>query len=105
MTIAIPSHLSDDELTTEVFRCAREENGATARLVAHLAEFDARRLHLAAGYSSLFKYCCKVLGLSEHATYNRIEAARLARRFPVVLERLARRVHQPQPRCDCWRRT
>jgi hypothetical protein len=90
MTITIPSHLSDDELTAEVFRCAREENGATARLVAHLAEFDARQLHLAAGYSSLFKYCCNVLGLSEHATYNRIEAARLARRFPVVLKRLER---------------
>ena len=90
MSIAIPSHLSDDELTAEVFRCAREESRVTARLVAHLAEFDARQLHLAAGYSSLFQYCCKVLGLSEHATYNRIEAARLVRRFPVVLDRLSR---------------
>jgi hypothetical protein len=30
-----------------------------------------------------------VLHLSEHAAYGRIEAARLARRFPVILERLA----------------
>jgi hypothetical protein len=89
MTIAIPSHLSDEELTAEVLRCAREESGATARLVAHLAEFDARRLYLPAGCSSLFAYCCKVMGLSEPAAYSRIEAARLARRFPVVLERLA----------------
>jgi hypothetical protein len=30
-----------------------------------------------------------VLHLSEHAAYNRIEAARAARRFPLILERLA----------------
>jgi hypothetical protein len=89
MKITIPSRLSDAEIVAEVSRCACTERGATAQLVAHLAEFDARRLHLAAGYSSLFAYCCQVLGLSEHGTYNRIEAARAARRFPAILERLA----------------
>lgn len=89
MSITIPFHLTDDELTAEVLRCARDEGRTTARLVAHLAEFDARRLYLPAGCSSLFAYCCKVLGLSEHATYNRIEAARLARRYPEVLNRLS----------------
>ena len=38
--------------------------------------------------SSLFTYCTRVLRLSEHAAYGRIEAARAARRFPVVVERL-----------------
>jgi hypothetical protein len=33
-------------------------------------------------------YCCRVLRLSEHGSYNRIEAARTARRFPAVLEML-----------------
>lgn len=37
----------------------------------------------------MFTYCTRVLRLSEHAAYDRIEAARLARRFPVVLEQLA----------------
>jgi hypothetical protein len=83
------SHLTDDELTIAVRRFATEERTSTAQLVAHLAEFDARRLHLAAGFSSLFTYCCEVLRLSEHATYNRIEAARAARRFPMIVERLA----------------
>jgi hypothetical protein len=59
-------------------------------LIAHLAEFDARRLHLGAGYSSLFAYCTQVLRLSEHEAYNRIEAARAARKFPVILDRLAK---------------
>jgi hypothetical protein len=89
MQITIPSRLSDAELVTEVSRCARDERGATAQLVAHLAEFDARRLYLGAGFSSLFTYCRDVLRLSEHGAYNRIEAARAARRFPVILERLA----------------
>jgi len=53
-----------------------------------LAELDARRLYLAAGFSSLFSYCCTVLHLSEPAAYNRIEAARAARGFPVVLPML-----------------
>ena len=52
-------------------------------------ELDARRLYLAEGYSSLFTYCTHVLHMSEHAAYNRIEAARAARRFPAILQRLA----------------
>jgi hypothetical protein len=58
-------------------------------LIASLAEFDARRLYLGQGCSSLFTYCTQVLHLSEHAAYGRIEAARAARRFPVLLELLA----------------
>jgi len=70
---------------------AGREREATAHLVAHLAELDARRLYLGAGFSSLFTYCMEVLRLSEAEAYNRIEAARAARRFPVLLDRLAER--------------
>ena len=85
MRIDIPSHLSDDDLVAHVKSLARCERQATAFLIAHLAELDARRLYLAAGFSSLFTYCCDVLHLSEPAAYNRIEAARTARRFPLIL--------------------
>jgi hypothetical protein len=37
----------------------------------------------------MFTYCTQVLHLSEHAAYNRIEAARAARRYPKILEGLA----------------
>jgi hypothetical protein len=83
------SHLSDDELLATLDRLAAAERGSTAQLVAHLAELDARRLYLGAGFSSLFAYCCGALRLSEHAAYNRIEAARAARVFPTIAERLA----------------
>jgi hypothetical protein len=89
MKITIPSHLSDAELVAEVRSLASREHEATDHLIAHLAELDARRLYLGAGFSSLFAYCVEVLGLSEAETYNRIEATRAARRFPLILDRLA----------------
>lgn len=86
MKINIPSQLSDDALVVAVKSLARCEREATASLIAHLAELDGRRLYLAAGFSSLFTYCCEVLRLSEPAAYNRIEAARAAKRLPVILQ-------------------
>ena len=83
------AHLSDDELLIEVRRLSELERQATAHLIASLVELDARRLYFAQGCSSLFTYCTQILRLSEHAAYGRIEAARAARRFPVVLELLA----------------
>jgi hypothetical protein len=53
-TITKPMNLSDGELTAEVQRLAATERQSTASLIAHLAEFDARRLHLGAGFRSLF---------------------------------------------------
>ncbi len=81
-------HLSDEELVARVKHLAAREREATCALIAHLAELDERRLYLAEGCASLFRYCTQVLHLSEHAAYGRIEAARAARRFPVILERL-----------------
>jgi len=81
--------LTDDQLIKEVAARARTEHRAVADLVAALAELDSRRLFLALGYSSLYAYCTEALHLSEHAAYNRIEAARAARKFPLILRLLA----------------
>ncbi len=88
-TLASLRHLSDDELVARVTSLAARQRDAMAQLVAHLAELDTRDLHLRAGYGSLFAYCRDVLRLSEHEAYNCIEAARAARRLPVILEMLA----------------
>ena len=82
-------HLSNRSLLDETVRLAECERSATARLISAIAEVDARRLYLGEGCSSMFTYCTRVLYLSEHAAYDRIEAARLSRRFPIVLEELA----------------
>jgi hypothetical protein len=81
--------LTDAELVARVETLAARERGATALLVAHLAELDTRDVHLRAGYSSLFTYCRDALALSEHEAYNHIEVARAARRFPIIPELLA----------------
>jgi hypothetical protein len=83
------TNLSDHELLAAVQQLAGDGRRATAHLIASLAELDARRLYLGEGCSSLFTYCTQVLRLSEHAAYGRIEAARAARRFPVILDQLA----------------
>ncbi len=91
MTNVIPrlTRLSDQELLVEVKALATREREVTTQLIAALVEMDARRLYLCEGCSSLFTYCTQVLRLSEHAAYGRIEAARAARRFPIVLDLLA----------------
>ncbi len=86
--LSVVAQLSNPELIARVKHLAEREREATASLIAHLAELDARRLYLADGCSSLFTYCTQILHLSEHAAYGRIEAARAVRRFPVILERL-----------------
>jgi len=89
MSITSLDRLDDHTLTVELGRLAGCEREATAALVAHLAEFDARRLYEGEGLPSVFKYGTTVLQLSEDSAYNRIQAARAARRFPAILERLA----------------
>lgn len=87
--MASAARLPDRKLIKHIKRLARRERRATADLIAHLAILDERRLYLGEGWASLFTYCTKVLHLSEHAAYGRIEAARAARRFPEILEMLA----------------
>jgi hypothetical protein len=54
-----------------------------------LIEIDSRRLYLGEGYASMFAYCThartRALHMAEGAAYNRIEAARAARTYPVIL--------------------
>ncbi len=86
---SVLSQLSDRELLAQVNVAVHAERQASAQLIALLMELDTRRLYLGEGFSSLFTYCTQALHLSEHAAYNRIEAARAARRFPVVLDLIA----------------
>jgi 5-methylcytosine-specific restriction endonuclease McrA len=86
--LASAATLSDEALLARVQVLAGRERQATVELTAHLAELDTRQILVAEGYS-LFSYCTRRLGLSEDAACTRIEVARAARRFPVILDRLA----------------
>lgn len=81
--------LSDDELIARTTDLVSRSRRLEAELVAHLAEVDARKLYLRKACPSMFVYVTSRLGLSEAEAYLRITAARVSRRFPAVLERLA----------------
>src|SRR5687768_12818176 len=82
-------HLSDPVLRRELNTHACREKSATATLLMHIAEFDARRLYLPDGYTSMHAYCVEELPLSEDASFKRIQAARAARHFPLLFTALA----------------
>jgi hypothetical protein len=81
--------LGDDELLAELAALARDKHRNDAAMLAHIAEVDDRRLYAREGYSSMFEYCCHALRLSEGAAAKRLRAARVARRFPMVIGMVA----------------
>ena len=84
------SRLDDRPLLDTAKVLAAAERHATAALLGALMEIDRRRLYLGEGCASMFAYCTQVLHLAEGAAYNRIEAARAARDYPVILDLLER---------------
>jgi hypothetical protein len=78
------SHLSDHALGRELKDRVGRERTATATVLAHIAEFDARKLYLPAAYPSMHAYCVGELHLSEDAAFRRIRAARLTRQYPAI---------------------
>jgi hypothetical protein len=89
MTRSALAHLTDSALLRELHSLVAQDRATTALLIAHLGETDARRLYAPAGYPSMFEYCVKELHFSEDEAYRRIRAARLARQFPSIHDRLA----------------
>jgi len=82
-------HLDDVTLLGRLRTLVTQERAAIATLLVHLAEVEARRLHLPAGYSSMFEYCVREFVWTRQTTYKRIGAARAARRFPTILRAIA----------------
>ena len=83
------THLSDQTLLHDLAALIARDRATTARLLAHLAEVDARKLYLPAAYPSMFAWCVGELRLSEDAAFKRIKAARAARRFPAIFAAVA----------------
>src|ERR1043166_2576158 len=94
MTLDSLLHLTDDELVRSIRSQLVRDSKNTAVLIARLAEVDRRKLYRPAGYSAMYLYCVHEFGMSEAVAYKRTRAARVVRRFPVVLAAIAdRRLH------------
>ncbi|MBK7581209.1 MAG: HNH endonuclease [Myxococcales bacterium] len=83
------SSVSDIELRERLSAAVSSERAASTDVVFHLAELDRRKLYLEDACSSLFAYCVERLGYSEDGANKRVRVARLAQRFPQILDELA----------------
>jgi len=77
--------LSDDELLRRLSDLLAPSRRVEWVLVAHIAEVDARRLFAREAWPSMIQYCMGALHLSKGEGYRRIAAARMSRRYPVIL--------------------
>jgi len=68
----------------------RQDRRLTAQLLATIAEIDERKLWANHACPSMFAFCVERFHMSESMTAKRIWAARTARRFPVILQMVAR---------------
>jgi hypothetical protein len=82
------SRVADSELVLALEGLVKADRKLGAKLLVHLGEVDDRKLYLALGFSTMFEYCRSSLGMSEAEAYLRVQAAKVGRRFPLVLERL-----------------
>ena len=80
--------LSDDALLRRLSDLLAQSRRVEWVLVAHIAEVDARRLFAREAWPSMIQYCMGALHLSEGEGYRRIAAARVSRRYPVILSML-----------------
>jgi 5-methylcytosine-specific restriction endonuclease McrA len=89
MSALTPSQLSDHALLRELGNCIQQDRETTARMLGYLAEVDARRLYLPAGYPSMYAYLVGAWNMSEGTAFKRIRVARAAKEFPAIIEALA----------------
>lgn len=83
------SHLDDQWLLRDLATHVARNCAATADLLAHLVEVDARKLYLPVAHPSMHSYCVHVPGLSEDAVNKRIGVARKARKYQAILYAVA----------------
>lgn len=80
------SRWSDAELERGFAERVKRDRVLTAEVLVFLGEMIARRLFGPAGYSSMYQYCVRHCGMSADVAFKWTRAARMARRFPAILD-------------------
>jgi hypothetical protein len=83
------NRVTDVELIAGLRRLVHTDQVLDAQLLVHLGEVDARGLYREYACPSMFAYCVEELCMSEAQAYLRIQAARLSRQFPRILQLVA----------------
>jgi hypothetical protein len=94
---------SASDLNRRLADMVRSERHLVVQFVIELAGFASRELYRELGYTSLFYYCVRQLGLSKSSAFRRSEVARLIVRFPLVADRMAQSRLRSAPWSSCER--
>src|SRR5262249_19227201 len=84
------ARLSEQQLLDRFADLVVRDRSTTAELLVAIAEIDERKLWARHACSFMFVFCMERFHMSEQVTAKRLWAARTARRFPVILEMVAR---------------
>lgn len=82
--------LTDQALLCQFGELVHKDNHHTASLLRHIDAIDGRQLWAKHGHPSMFDLCVTRYSMSESTAGKRIGAARIARRFPVLFDMVAR---------------
>src|SRR3954469_25579247 len=84
------TNLSDAELLARFHEVRLEGSRLLARLLVLLLEMEDRRLHTRSAFPTMFEFCTRRLGMSHAGAQRRTTAAKLVRRFPLLLGKIER---------------
>jgi len=84
------ANISERQLLHRFSDLVRQDRRCTVQLLAAIAEIDERKLWSKHACPSMFAFCVERFHMSESMAGKRIWAARTARRFPVILQMVAR---------------
>jgi hypothetical protein len=84
------SNLRDDALIERLSLSVRNDRRLAVRMLVEMGEVLARGLYRDLGFSTMFEFATRKLGMSEAEAALRIRAAKVGRSFPVALEMLGR---------------
>lgn len=82
--------LDDQCLLRQFGDLVREDAAHLGALLRHMDEIDRRQLWAKAGFPSMFAFCVGRFHMSESMAGKRIAVARVARRYPILFDMVAR---------------
>lgn len=82
------NHLSDQSLHSHLIQLAQKERELLAQILWHLREVDRRKLYCDYKCGSLYEYCLRVLKYSEGQASRRVNASRLLKEVPEIIEKI-----------------
>ncbi len=78
--------LNDEQIISRFERITTRERKLQSLFLQYLVEVHRRKLFAQAGYSSLCMYLVKVFNYSEESALKRIQVARCAEKYPIILK-------------------